>query len=1013
VHIGHIEREIDRIRLVSEAEIARLGGVVHDKDVHIGNIEAALAAARASSDQLAHALAAAQADAVQLRQQVSDKDVHIGNLERAFADVSAELGRVGGELAQATAEAARWQQESERLLQAVHDKDMHIENMTAMTRRLQAQSAMLGHRAARQRKSLTGVAGRPLRALKDLALRAGAPRRVDLIPLAQLARTKQGWRAEGSEPEFLLEPGRAWSGLKGWHTLEVDATMPEACTMRLTFDIGARGEESLELEVPQGAREPSRIHLFVPEDCIAVRLRPCDKPMAFALPRCSLKALSDAPGGSAHADVYERLGGRGGNAGRLVPVSGVAPLDADYAWMATDRDPHFNVSGLKQLRPGWYMVEVLIHSEVNAGAAKFYMDYGTGFSEAATALLPFRSGVVAKRLLRFDPVPTLIRFDPMERKARFSVAKLHFAPVWSWFARDRMLKRLQNHDDEFRGSARADMLRRLKAQSKALAKPLDELLLDRYGATFTSTGEAAMSYGEWIEKIEIPSLPDAVALKYMLQDIEPKPKISVVVPTYNPAVGHLRACLESVLAQSYEHWELCIADDASTQPHVREILREYTARDARIKVCYRTENGHISRASNSALELATGEFVALLDHDDKLAEHALLFMADAIHRNPGVQVLYSDEDKLDENGDRVDPHFKSGWNPDLFYAQNYVSHLGVYRRSLLQKIGGFRPGVEGSQDQDLLLRCLPHLKDTDVVHGRGLHRAEPGAEKLYDPGRHPRAARSLHQRRGGRHRHRARSAAQHVPLALAAALAGAPGEPDHPDAGPARAHRGGRAQHPAEDDLSQLRDPAGRQRQRRGGDPRVLREDPAGGRAGARAALRPPLQLFGDQQLRGAACARRHHRTGEQRRRGREPGLADRDGQPRLQAGDRLRRREALLHQRHHPAWRGDPGPRRRGGAQPQDRAAAQRGLLRPPQARAEPVGGHGRVPHRAARRVPPGRRPRRGEPGDRVQRRRFLPARAGGRLSQPLDAVRGALSPRIDQPRPGGHPRESGALPG
>ena len=716
VHIGHIEREIARIRLVSDAEVARLGGVVHDKDVHIGNIEAALAAARASSEQLAHALAAAQADADQLRQQVSDKDVHIGNVEAAFADVSAELGRVGGELAQATAELARWQQESERLLQAVHDKDVHIENLTAMTRRLQAQSAMLGHRAARHRRSVAGVAGKPVRALKDLAWRVGAPRRVDLIPLAQLARTKQGWRADGTEPEFLLEPGRAWSGLKGWHTLELEATMPEATTMRLTFDVGVKGRESLDIEVPQGTRAPSRIHVFVPEDCVAVRLQPCDKPMAFELSGCRLKALSQAPAVSTQSDVYERLGGRGGNAGRLVPVSGVTPLDADYAWMATDRDPHFNVTGLQKLRPGWYMVEVLIKSEVNAGAAKFYMDYGSGFSEAATALLPFRSGVVAKRLLRFDPVPTQIRFDPMERKARFSVTKLHFAPVWSWFARDRMLKRLQNHDDEFRGSARADMLRRLKAQSKALAKPLDELLLDRYGATFTSTGEAAMSYGEWIEKIEIPSLPDAVALKYMLQDIEPKPKISVVVPTYNPAVGHLRACLESVLAQSYENWELCIADDASTQPHVREILREYTARDARIKVCYRTENGHISRASNSALELATGEFVALLDHDDKLAEHALLFMADAIHRNPGVQVLYSDEDKLDENGDRVDPHFKSGWNPDLFYAQNYVSHLGVYRRSLLQTIGGFRPGVEGSQDQDLLLRCLPHLKDTDVVH---------------------------------------------------------------------------------------------------------------------------------------------------------------------------------------------------------------------------------------------------------------------------------------------------------
>ncbi|MCC2632545.1 MAG: glycosyl transferase family 2 [Ramlibacter sp.] len=758
VHIGNIEainaqnaQAVHRLA-ASEAEVARLARQVHDKDVHIGNIEAALGAGKVSFEELTHTLAAVEADAEQLRKQVHDKDVHIGNLEATvalrdgriaeqdarLAEASGEIGRANSELAdvrrqlgevtaqfgEATAqlgaaaeEATRLQGESQGLRQAVHDKDVHIENLTAAMRRLQAQGAMLGHRAARQRASVAGTVGKPLRALKDLAWRAGAPRGVDLIPVAQLSRTKQGWRAEGSEPEFLLEPGRAWSGLKGWHTLELPVRMSGSGTMRLTFDVGASGRETIDIEVPAGHQGSLSVPVFVPDDCMAVRLRPCDTPMDFELPGCSMKALAKAPAiSSAHADVYERLGGRGGNAGRLVPLGGVVPLDADYAWMATNGDPHFSVGGIQQLRPGWYMAEVLIHSEVNAGAAKFYMDYGSGFSETATALLPFRSGVVAKRLMRFDPVPAQIRFDPMERKARFSVAQLNFAPVWRWFARDRMLKRLENHDDEFRGSPRRDIVARLKAQSKALEKPLEDLLWERYGATFTSQGESAMSYGEWVEKIELPGLPDAVALKYMLQEIDPKPKFSVVVPTYNPAVGHLRACIESVLAQSYEHWELCIADDASTQPHVREILREYEARDPRIKVCYRSENGHISRASNSALELATGDFVALLDHDDKLAEHALLFMADAIHRHPAVQVLYSDEDKLDENGDRVDPHFKSGWNPDLFYAQNYVSHLGVYRRSLLEKIGGFRAGVEGSQDQDLLLRCLPHLKDTDVVH---------------------------------------------------------------------------------------------------------------------------------------------------------------------------------------------------------------------------------------------------------------------------------------------------------
>lgn len=146
------------------------------------------------------------------------------------------------------------------------------------------------------------------------------------------------------------------------------------------------------------------------------------------------------------------------------------------------------------------------------------------------------------------------------------------------------------------------------------------------------------------------------------------------------------------------------------------MLREYEAKDPRINIVYRQQNGHISAASNSALEIAKGDFVALLDHDDVLPEHALLYMAQAISAQPETQILYSDEDKLNGRGERFDPHFKSDWNPDLFFSQNYVSHLGVYRRNLLQKIGGFRLGVEGSQDQDLLLRCLPHVQADQIVH---------------------------------------------------------------------------------------------------------------------------------------------------------------------------------------------------------------------------------------------------------------------------------------------------------
>jgi GT2 family glycosyltransferase len=130
----------------------------------------------------------------------------------------------------------------------------------------------------------------------------------------------------------------------------------------------------------------------------------------------------------------------------------------------------------------------------------------------------------------------------------------------------------------------------------------------------------------------------------------------------------------------------------------------------------RTENGHISAASNDALRLATGDFVALLDHDDELASTALYFVALALNKNPDLQLVYSDEDKLDEQNRRFEPYFKSDWNPELFLAQNFISHLGVYRTDLVRRVGGFRVGFEGSQDYDLTLRCIEEIQPKQIEH---------------------------------------------------------------------------------------------------------------------------------------------------------------------------------------------------------------------------------------------------------------------------------------------------------
>lgn len=195
-----------------------------------------------------------------------------------------------------------------------------------------------------------------------------------------------------------------------------------------------------------------------------------------------------------------------------------------------------------------------------------------------------------------------------------------------------------------------------------------------------------------------------------------KPAFSVITPVFDTPEPLLRAAIDSVLAQAYPHWELCIADDASSAPHVRRVLEEYRAKDARIKVAQRSATGNISAASNTALALATGDFVAFLDHDDELTPDALFHVAREVNRHPAAAMLYSDEDKRDFHGERTHPNFKPDWNYDLFLSHNVAAHLCVYRTDLVRRLGGFREGFEGAQDYDLALRAIEALEPREIRH---------------------------------------------------------------------------------------------------------------------------------------------------------------------------------------------------------------------------------------------------------------------------------------------------------
>jgi glycosyltransferase involved in cell wall biosynthesis/GT2 family glycosyltransferase len=193
-----------------------------------------------------------------------------------------------------------------------------------------------------------------------------------------------------------------------------------------------------------------------------------------------------------------------------------------------------------------------------------------------------------------------------------------------------------------------------------------------------------------------------------------RPTISILCPVFNVEPKWLRAAVDSVCQQSYDRWELCLADDASTNPETVRYLKSLVGSDPRIKVTFRTKNGHICTATNDAASLATGEFIALLDNDDLLAPDALYHIAKTLQSQPDADLLYSDEDKIDAEGRRYDPQFKPDWSPELLLSYNYVNHFTVIRRMLFETTGRFRVGYEGSQDHDLLLRVTER---TDrVVH---------------------------------------------------------------------------------------------------------------------------------------------------------------------------------------------------------------------------------------------------------------------------------------------------------
>jgi glycosyltransferase involved in cell wall biosynthesis/GT2 family glycosyltransferase len=369
------------------------------------------------------------------------------------------------------------------------------------------------------------------------------------------------------------------------------------------------------------------------------------------------------------------------------PATGWEMLGVGCDWLTPDRGPltlEITYDGVPRLR-----------ATVDRVGSAYY----------GGAQLPFEAGVTA--------VGVTLTLSGDAQNFTFTVAEISTnqpaaataTPGPRWLSPLRTLGRAVASGEVLRGAwwrARRERYRNFAAKARIKAT-------DRYRLR---VHEKTRSTYDAFRAATTPHPAELAAMRFAATQFRTLPTLSVLCPVYNVEPRWLREAVESVLAQAYPHWELCLADDASTDPTTVAAL-DTLPLDPRIKLVRRPVNGHIVAASNSAAELATGEFVLFLDNDDTLAPQALFRFAEALQSRPELDVIYSDEDKVTADGRHYDPHFKPDWSPELFTSYNYVNHLTAVRRTLFEKAGRFREGTQGAQDWDMLLRVT---ELTDRVH---------------------------------------------------------------------------------------------------------------------------------------------------------------------------------------------------------------------------------------------------------------------------------------------------------
>lgn len=366
---------------------------------------------------------------------------------------------------------------------------------------------------------------------------------------------------------------------------------------------------------------------------------------------------------------------------------------------STKGDPQIIIGMDTPIKSGWNRITVDMHMD-QLDLTTIYADFGMGPDpEFQIPLSLVRRNQWSALFFSSRPIHAL-RLDPMEATGKFEVCSFRVNRVPWRFVFNSLMKEVRTEGLGVIPDIAKRGISVLRGKTPALTHNMSH----------------QHSFLNWIDLFDFDPEEDEPVLRAAIDEMTTPPLISVVMPVYNVSSELLNLTIQSVVEQIYPYWELCIANDASTMPHIAPLLDEWAKRDHRIKVIHRAENGHISAATNSAFAQTRGEWVALLDHDDILRPHALAEVALTINTTPDAQLIYSDEDKITETGDRYDAFFKSDWSIDMFRSMNYFNHLTVHRAANIRDVGGWRLKFEGSQDYDLNLRICERLEKHQIIH---------------------------------------------------------------------------------------------------------------------------------------------------------------------------------------------------------------------------------------------------------------------------------------------------------